>query len=255
MKGRSKGLLIGLLISVLLFPTAIIAYVDATPRDELPDELHRYAVFDDLGQGDTMVELAQWELNYYEENSLAGGKRYWGIVNEALGWTFPDDTDWCACFVLCCAYQCGYISEDGCFGDFSENGGNWIFWCGGVYDYLVNTTGLADGYDTRSCNYKPVPGDLVLFSPTVGAKRPDHIGIVKEVTEDGKLITIEGNSHNSVRSNTYRSYEIGSYAYRYDGQDVLICSYIHPFYPLLEEEPSPSEPKNETGFKEMEAIS
>lgn len=183
--------------AALLLLGGISGYVAETPRESLPKDLWelksvvtpetpRYSC------GDTIVSMARKEYEYYRDNALTGGDRYWDMVAEALGWSMPGQP-WCCCFVLCCAWQCGYIAPGGCFGDFSENGGNWIFWCGGLYDYLVNTTGLAQGYNF-SCDYKPQPGDLILFAPTVGSDNPDHIGIVEYVDEEGRVCTIEGNA-------------------------------------------------------------
>ncbi len=254
----------GVLAFSLLFGTA--GYVSLTPKEQLPEDL--LSLKADLtlevpkcSFGDTIVDMAQKEYDFYREHDLTGGARYWNMVREALGWSMPGEA-WCVCFVLCCAYQCGYIAPDGCFGDFAENGGNWIFWVGGLYDYLVDQTHLAQGYNRR-CDYKPQAGDLVLFSPTIGSSEPDHIGIVASVDESGHLATIEGNSHNAVRSNIYESYEIGSFAYQYHGQRVLISGYIHPVYPAPEEPPTeptaptePTEPLSETAplhFEEKEA--
>lgn len=45
----------------------------------------------------------------------------------------------------------------------------------------------------RVGKYTPKRGDLVVF--TFGGKRPDHIGIVQGVLEDGRVWTLEGNSN------------------------------------------------------------
>ncbi len=50
-------------------------------------------------------------------------------------------------------------------------------------------------------SYQPKPGDAIMFD-WGGDGTSDHIGIVEKV-ENGKVITIEGNSSNSVKRNTY----------------------------------------------------
>ncbi len=54
-------------------------------------------------------------------------------------------------------------------------------------------------------SYQPKPGDAIMFD-WGNDGTSDHIGIVEKV-ENGKVITIEGNSSNSVKRN---SYELGS---------------------------------------------
>ena len=235
--GRLAQSLIAAGLVFLLLIASVMELVSVTAQEELPEDLRQIKQLysPSVSHGSTMVEMAQREYDFYRENGLQGGQRYWSIVNDALGWTLPADSAWCACFVLCCAYQCGYIVEDGCFGDFKENNGNWIFWCGGLYSYLVDTTGLAIGYNTYS-SYQPVPGDLIFFSPVVGSPRPEHVGIVQEVTDSGTVITIEGNSRNGVRRNVYPDYALGSYAYTHNGNRVLISAYAHPAYPDSEQQ-------------------
>lgn len=176
----------------------------------------------EYGYGDDIVSMARRELAYYRENGLYGGNRYWSMVQDALGWTMWDAA-WCACFVNCCAYQCGYLDEDGWYA-----GGPWSFWCGSVFSEIVNHE-KGVGYDSV-CDYKPVPGDLIFFGRYAGVPDPAHIGIVEYVDEDGAVHTIEGNTNGGagvLDTHVYSSYRIGSYAWN----NAVISAYVHPFYP------------------------
>lgn len=180
------------------------------------------------GYGDSIIDMAMKEYNYYHANGLSGGMRYWNMAKEAIGWNFGYDAPWCACFVMTTAWQCGFIGEGCAWGDMG--GTTWPFTCGGVWSALVNN-GKAEGYNTVTCGYMPVAGDLIFFSPEVGSSNPAHIGFVVEVKSDGTLVTIEGNSGNSVKINTYSNYAIGTALYKNNGQTVRISAYAHPNYP------------------------
>lgn len=243
-----QGILAGILaLFFLMF--SVVGYTLETPEEELPEELldlKNAAEEPAFSYGDTIVDMARKEYDYYHKNHLTGGGRYWAKVKEALGWTYPDSASWCVAFVLCCANECGYIAPDGPFGDFG--GGDWIFWVGGLYSYMVNNTS-AQGYNGDR-TYRPQSGDLILFDVAVGTRNPGHIGIVESVDDSGAVHTIEGNSESQgVGWNTYMSYQVGSFAY-YDGTErTVISGYIHPIYPEPTEttEPTgPTEPTMET---------
>lgn len=172
----------------------------------------------DYGYGDDIVSVAKQELAYYTANSLHGGARYWNMVEDVLGWTMPSSSAWCCCFVYCCAYQCGYIAEDGPFGP------NWVFSVTSSWGQLV-TSGRAAGYTTA--DYRPVPGDLICFGTQVGSGAFTHIGIVDYVDDAGKVHTIEGNTGNKCKAKTYDSYRVGTICYG----NVRIAAYMHPNYP------------------------
>jgi hypothetical protein len=63
-----------------------------------------------------------------------------------------------------------------------------------------------------------------------GSRIPDQVGIVVGVSTDGKLITIEGGSHDEVQKCTYSSYKVGAYAYGSGDNTMYISSYISPEY-------------------------
>ena len=109
-----------------------------------------------------------------------GGQPYWSWYG------FDRRVDWCACFVSWCADQCGYI-EAGVIPKFAGciQGSNW-FKSRGQWQ---------DG------SYTPSPGDIIFFD-WEGDSLPDHVGIVERV-EDGRVYTVEGNSGDMCRQNSY----------------------------------------------------
>ena len=234
-----QAILAGIL-AVLFLLFCVVGYSLETPEEELPEELRplkNVAEEPAYSYGDTIVDMARKEYEYYHKNHLTGGGRYWAKVKEALGWTYPDSASWCVAFVLCCANDCGYIAPDGPFGDF--NGGDWIFWVGGLYSYMMTGTS-AQGYN-GDVNYQPQSGDLILFDVLPGTRNPGHIGIVEQVDEDGTIHTIEGNSESQgVGRNTYASYRVGTFAYYNGSERTVISGYIHPIYPEPEESPEPT---------------
>lgn len=122
-----------------------------------------------------------------------GGSPYWGWYG------YSSHVEWCACFVSWCANECGYIDSDkipkfaGCVigTQWFKDRGQWM-----------------DGSD------EPAPGMLIFFDwdEPGGSSGPqddkaEHVGIVEKV-ENGTVYTVEGNSGDSVRIN---SYPIGYY--------------------------------------------
>lgn len=181
-----------------------------------------------IGYGESLVDMALKEYEYYQANNLSGGMRYWGIFGEALGWTFNYDVPWCACFVLTTAWQAGLIGEDKPWGDMGAPA--WPTYCRYLYDELIASGGT--GHTSRTENYIPVPGDIIFFGEYAGDPNPAHVGIVVEVLENGNLVTIEGNSGNKVKQNTYSNYALGTYLYtRSDGISICISAYATPVYP------------------------
>lgn len=182
--------------------------------------------------GDTIVKIATEEANYYDANQLSGGYRYWDICESVTGESYSKEsrngTDWSAVFVMCCAYECGFVGDGNCFGGFGCNAKTWPINCSALYNGLREYSS-AKTYATSS--YSPSPGDLVFFSATgAGSRLPDQVGIVTGVTSDGKLQTIEGGSHDEVQKCTYQTYRVGSYAYGASGDEMYISAYIKPDY-------------------------
>lgn len=113
-----------------------------------------------------------------------GGEPYWSWYG------FGSRVEWCACFVSWCANECGYI-EAGVIPKFAGciQGSNWF-----------KERGLwQDG------SFTPSAGQIIFFD-WEGDGVTDHVGIVERV-ENGTVYTVEGNSGDACRQN---SYSIGS---------------------------------------------
>lgn len=127
-----------------------------------------------------------------------GGEPYWSWYG------FEGRVEWCACFVSWCANECGYIET-------------------GVIPKYAGCVWGVQWFQERGLwqdnSYEPRPGDIIFFdwdSPG-GVSGPqdgksDHTGIVIKV-ENGRVYTVEGNSGNTCRQNSYPLgyYEIYGY--------------------------------------------
>lgn len=111
-----------------------------------------------------------------------GGEPYWSWYG------FGSRVEWCACFVSWCAGQCGLL-ENGVIPKFAS--------CGAGVNWFQSRGQWLDGSAT------PEPG-MIIFFRWYGSDSliADHVGIVERV-EDGRVYTIEGNSDNMVRQNSY----------------------------------------------------
>lgn len=111
-----------------------------------------------------------------------GGEPYWSWYG------FGSRVEWCACFVSWCAGQCGLL-ENGVIPKFAS--------CGAGVNWFQSRGQWLDGSAT------PEPG-MVIFFKWYGSDSliADHVGIVERV-ENGRVYTIEGNSDNMVRQNSY----------------------------------------------------
>ncbi len=118
-----------------------------------------------------------------------GGEPYWSWYG------FGSRVEWCACFVSWCANECGYI-EAGVIPKFAACASQGVPW--------FQERGL-----WQDNSYEPRPGDIIFFDWDNGGQdgSSDHVGIVEKV-ENGRIYTVEGNSGDSVRQN---SYPIGYY--------------------------------------------
>ena len=113
-----------------------------------------------------------------------GGEPYWSWYG------FGSRVEWCACFVSWCANECGYI-DSGVIPKFAGcvNGAQWF----------------KDRGQWQDGSAEPVPG-MIIFFDWEGDGETDHVGIVEKV-ENGTVYTVEGNSGDSCKLN---SYAIGS---------------------------------------------
>ena len=130
------------------------------------------------GGNQAIVEVALTQLGN------EGGQPYWSWYG------FGGRVEWCACFASWCADQCGYL-ESGIIPKFSlcSDGVNWF-------------KGKGQWQDK---NYEPQAGDLIFFDWGSNGSI-DHVGIV-EKCENGTVYTVEGNSGDACKQ---QSYPVGS---------------------------------------------
>ena len=123
-----------------------------------------------------MVAIAQSQIGQ------TGGQPYWSWYG------FGSRVEWCAIFVSWCANQCGYL-DVGILPKFAS--------CGVGVKWFQNRGQWLPGSAT------PEPG-MVIFFQWYGSDSliADHVGIVEKV-EGGRVYTIEGNSNDQVRQNSY----------------------------------------------------
>ena len=125
------------------------------------------------GSGD-IVEAAASQIGN------VGGQPYWNWYG------FASRVEWCACFVSWCANETGYI-QAGTVPRFSycPTGANWF----------------RDAGRWQERGYTPKPGDIIFFDWEQDGIT-DHVGIV-EGCDGSRVRTIEGNSSDAVRRNSY----------------------------------------------------
>lgn len=142
--------------------------------DDLWNEL-LYGVAPGGGNGD-LVAVAQSQVGN------VGGAPYWSWYG------FSSRVEWCAIFVSWCAGQCGLL-DSGAVPKFSG--------CGTGVQWFQSRGQWLPGSAT------PEPGMLIFFKwYGSDALIADHVGIVERV-ENGRVYTIEGNSNDMVRRNSY----------------------------------------------------
>lgn len=126
-----------------------------------------------------------------------GGQPYWSWYG------FNSRVEWCATFVSWCANECGYI-EKGIIPKFAACESEGVAW--------FKACGLwQDG------GYTPKAGDIIFFDwADKHDGSADHVGIVEKV-ENGRVYTIEGNSHDECKQ---RDYDINSTEIRGYGTPV-----------------------------------
>ena len=128
------------------------------------------------GGNEDLVAVAQSQVGN------VGGAPYWSWYG------FSSRVEWCAIFVSWCADQCGLL-DSGAVPKFSG--------CGTGVNWFQSRGQWLPGSAT------PEPGMLVFFKwYSSDALIADHVGIVERV-ENGRVYTIEGNSNDMVRRNSY----------------------------------------------------
>lgn len=99
----------------------------------------------------------------------------------------PSTTPWCAAFAMNILKDSGVLNLDGLS---NRN------YCPTIVSWAKDK-----GIWGARGSYQPKPGDAIMFD-WGGDGTSDHIGIVEKV-ENGKVTTIEGNSSDSVKRNSY----------------------------------------------------
>ena len=132
---------------------------------------------------DAFVNLAVAQKN---DPSHIGGQKYW----QFLGW--QSRVEWCACFVSWCIYNTNYNGTPMTQYISTKSGGVWQF----ISECQSNPRTTYQGR-----GYTPKRGDLIFFDWEPDGEA-DHIGIVQNAT-NGTILTIEGNSSDSVQERTY----------------------------------------------------
>ena len=130
------------------------------------------------GTDDQIVTVALSQIG------TMGGDPYWSWYG------FNSRVEWCACFVSWCANECGYIDT----GVIPKYAGcvNGVQWFKDRGQWLDNSA-------------EPTPGMIIFFDWADESGQDglsDHTGIVQKV-ENGRVYTVEGNSGDSVRQNSY----------------------------------------------------
>lgn len=141
-------------------------------------ELWTQVLYGITGGGSDIVSVALSQVGN------VGGYPYWKWYG------FETRVEWCACFVSWCANECGYISS-GIIPKFAGCTSGGMAW-------------FKEHGQWQERDYVPNPGDIIFFDWVSNglAGDADHVGIVEKV-ENGRIYTIEGNSDDSVRQNSY----------------------------------------------------
>ena len=161
----------------------------------------------DTSMADAFVKLAVSQIN---DPDAVNGKKYWQWFGRNTRF------EWCAAFVSWCVANLDYNGKtfDGIINLKGAAVSQWInyFYKQDNLEFIENNN--CSRLSNNLEKYKPKTGDIIFFDwdnnwdsvlPTPGY-RADHVGIVQRV-EGNKIITIEGNSSNSVAE---RSYNIDS---------------------------------------------
>lgn len=144
----------------------------------------RYYQYGSIGKGSSeLVNIASSQIGNQ------GGTPYWSWYG------YKERVEWCACFVSWVAYQSGDL-------DIS------------IPKFAAVVDGVKWYKDTgqwKDRNHTPQAGDIIFFD-WENDGIPDHVGIVKKV--EGTIVyTIEGNSNDQCRENTYSIGSIVIYGY------------------------------------------
>ncbi len=132
------------------------------------------SIFDGLFGNGQIVSIAKSQLGN------EGGMKFWSWYG------FPSREEWCACFVSWCADQAGLIQR------------------GAIPKFSLCTDGVEWFQEKgrwQNVGSIPTPGTLIFFDWDYDGES-DHVGIV-ELCDGSTIYTIEGNSGDAVRQNSY----------------------------------------------------
>ena len=162
----------------VFFGIGVITFSNNSPDSGVPEDPEAIEYFiPDLAGSPTRQAIVKAAA---KEVGNVGGEKFWRWYG------FNGHVHWCACFTSYIAAECGCIQSGICPKDAGVEG--WM-------NFYKKQHRWAPG------NYIPHSGDFILFDWN-GNGSPDHIGIVESC--DGKTIyTIEGNSSNRCKRNTY----------------------------------------------------
>ncbi len=157
---------------------------------------------------DSQIGYKESRSNYViEDDDKKGYTRYGAWYGDQHG-------DWCAMFASFCLYYAGVDQE---LMPIDASCQNWIDVLSDKVQGDKDKAGKDKSkkekkYDLyrKAGKYEPKCGDLIFFDWDKTGKESDHVGIVSEVKRDKEdqiveIVTIEGNSSDMVKSNTYKS--------------------------------------------------
>ncbi len=147
----------------------------------LPKELTGDWAKDVLAIAESQLGYAESQKNYQVVNGRNKGySRYGAWYGDPYG-------DWCAMFAAFCLHYAD-VPETAMPRDAYVP--TWAEQAAKKENYLAPS------------EYAPEPGDIIFFDWDRDGTL-DHVGLVKETTEAGQVVTIEGNSSDAVRRQTY----------------------------------------------------
>ncbi len=169
---------------------------------------------DTLAIAKSQLGYKESSLNYIvtEDGEHKGYNRYGQMFGNAYG-------DWCAMFLQFCMH---YADVDERVMEGNPSVPLWVeeakenknFFELGDKIIVEEEVEVKDGEETKKeikeveKEFEPQPSDIIFFE-WEGDESPDHVGIVDEIKKNDDdeitiIVTIEGNSQNEVRRNTYK---------------------------------------------------
>lgn len=164
-----------IIITILLCVTAVLMAANEDGSGNMREEAEASSI---CVSDSKLVDVASGEVGNNEANGTHA--KYLQFLG------FSPNTAWCAAFVSWCADQAGIDTSA-------------IPHTASVSSFLEYFQ-KAGTFKSINSDYQPVAGNLIIWK----AMGRSHIGIVKEYDSSKDILTtIEGNSSNAVRINTY----------------------------------------------------